>query len=117
MNRLTIVLLSCLVWGCVRTAPPKPPEPDVPVADTEMGRYFQSFQKNIGEALGKTAAEVDGLDEATYRDVFAKNLFEAVTKSHSELSANDQALSDSGYTPAKAKEMLLRRQRECASGQ
>lgn len=115
MSRLAAALLLCLACGCVRTPDPVPP-PE-PVADTEMGRYFTAFRTNIGEALGKTAAEVDGLDEATYRDVLAKHLFEAVTKSHSELSANDQALSDSGYTPAKAKEMLLRRQRECASGQ
>jgi hypothetical protein len=108
----TLALILCLACGCGNLKPnPKPaPTPDA----TEMDRYFEAFRACIGKALADTAAGVDGLDEVGYRKLLGKNLKLAAEAAHGELSENDQALSDGGYTPEKAKEMLLRRQRECA---
>lgn len=112
--RFALALSLCLASGCLRVPAPKPgPAPGA----TEMDRYFSTFRTNIGEALGKTADEVDGLDEKGYRDRLAANLLDAVTKSHAELSKADQALSSSGYRPAKAKELLTRRAEESRRGQ
>lgn len=112
MTRLALLLCLCFA-GCVRA--PRPPEP--PASSTEMSRYFDSLRATVGKALGDTAAGVDGLDELGYRRLLGANLKTAIEAAHGELSKADQALSDSGYTPAKAKEILLRRQRECARGQ
>lgn len=114
--RFALALSLCLACGCLRVPTPAP-VPPAPTADTEMDRYFEAFRACIGKALGDTAAGIDGLDEAGYRKLLGANLKRAAEAAHGELSANDQALSDGGYTPAKAKEMLLRRQRECARGQ
>lgn len=115
MTRFALLLCLCFV-GCVRV-PPRPPSPQPePSAATEMDRYFGAFRACIGKALGDTAAGVDGLDEVGYRKLLGANLQRAAAAAHGELSTADQAMSDGGYTPAKAKDMLLRRQRECASG-
>ncbi len=108
-------LLALLLFaGCVRVpVVPVPPTPDA----TEMDRYFSEFRVQIGIALGKTADGVDGLDEVAYRKLFGANLKAAAEAAHGELSATDQALSDGGYTPEKAKALLRRRQQECTRGQ
>jgi hypothetical protein len=112
MGRLACVL-ALLCVGCFRLPDvPKPPTPRPESA--EMDRYFGAFRECVGKALGDTAAEVDGLDEVGYRKLLGKHLKAAAEAAHGELSATDQALSDGGYTPEKAKELLLRRQRECA---
>jgi hypothetical protein len=110
---LIAFLALVLLCGCVGRSPvdPPSPEPDVPGV-TEMDRYIHSFRSNIGDALGKTADGVDGLDEKAARDLLAANLLDAITKSHGELSAADAALSASGWTAEKFKAVCLRRQRE-----
>jgi hypothetical protein len=127
--RFAVALLLCFACGCLAVPEPKPPAPPRPdvAGATEMDRYFNAFRMNIGEALSKTAIAIDGKDpnddgtddltEEEYRDVLAANLLDAVTKSHAELSQVDQALSNSGYRPAKAKELLIRRAEESRRGQ
>lgn len=112
MGRLACVL-ALLCVGCFQLPDVKPPspKPDVP-GTTEMERYIHSFRANIGEALGKTADGVDGLDEKAARDLLAANLLDAITKSHGELSAADAALSAEGWTAEKFAAVCRRRQAE-----
>lgn len=111
MTRLALLL--CLAFcGCVR--PPRP-VPVPPVADTEMGRYFEAFRATVGQACGDTADAVLLLaddDEAGARKVWGQNLQRAAQSSHGEVSATEQALSDAGWSNAKFAEILRRRQRE-----
>lgn len=115
MIRIAILLL-CLSSGCLRSGVVPTPRPDVPGA-TEMDRYVETFRMKLGKALGDTAAEVDGLDEVGYRKLLGAKLKKAAEDAHAELSAADKTLSDGGYTPAKAKAILLRRQSEVTRGQ
>jgi hypothetical protein len=109
MSRYAL-LVAVLLCGCVGRNPVDPPLPEP--GTTEMDRYIHSFRANIGEALGKTASGVDGLDEKAARDLLAANLLDAITKSHGELSAADAALSDGGWTTEKFAAVCRRRQAE-----